>query len=192
MNDAHGSERTAMLPGEQLTYTEAGRRLGLSANAVRMRCARRTLVCVDTRGGVRVVWPQPGISTPINDRTTNEDERTAHGERTTVDDERMSHERERRVLEQALADARADAAAWRSQAQRLAELLHAEQVNRALSAGTMVPGSSEIAPEPPVAANQVSGRAEKQTTTVEGKRTGRSLWSRFRQWYAGETRERKA
>jgi hypothetical protein len=75
------AERTANEPPEQLTFAEAGERLGLSPDAVRMRATRGKLATVRVDGRPYVLWPQPAPAAQPNEPRT---ERTAFANRSAV------------------------------------------------------------------------------------------------------------
>ncbi len=66
---AEHPERTANEPPEHLTFAEAGERLGISADAARMRANRGKLITVEVEGSRLVVWPQPAPEHPNEPRT---------------------------------------------------------------------------------------------------------------------------
>ena len=71
-----------------LTYAEAGARMGLTPNAVRMRCSRGSIACAEGEdGGRHVVWPQPERTPDARTRTRTHGERT-HDARTHAQSER--------------------------------------------------------------------------------------------------------
>src|SRR5215208_3109977 len=74
-------ERTANEPPEHLTFAEAGERLGLSADAVRMRAKRGKLATVRIHDRPYVLWPQPPPAEQANEPRT---ERTAFANRSPV------------------------------------------------------------------------------------------------------------
>jgi hypothetical protein len=75
------AERTA---NEHLTFAEAGARLGLSPDAVRMRAKRGNLATVRIGGRPYVLWPQPAPAEHANEPRT---ERTAFANRSAVQGE---------------------------------------------------------------------------------------------------------
>jgi hypothetical protein len=78
------NERTANEPPERLTFAEAGERLNLSPDAVRMRAKRGKLATVRIGDRPYVLWPQP--EQPHERRT----ERTPFANRSAVqNDERL-------------------------------------------------------------------------------------------------------
>src|SRR5215216_4863059 len=75
------SERTANEPPEHLTFAEAGERLGLSPDAVRMRAKRGTLATVRIDDRPLVLWPQPPAAERASEPRT---ERTPFANRSPV------------------------------------------------------------------------------------------------------------
>ena len=73
-------ERTPNELIEHLTFAEAGDRLGISADAARMRANRGTLTTVEVAGHRVVPWPQPATEHPNEPRT----ERTGSTNRSPV------------------------------------------------------------------------------------------------------------
>jgi len=80
--------RTTHGDPERLTYAEAGARLGISANAVRMRVVRGTLVSVRVNDRPFVLWPQPERAHEPNEMKARA-RRTAH--ESTVRDDPTGH-----------------------------------------------------------------------------------------------------
>ncbi len=77
-------ERTANEPTEHLTFAEAGERLGISADAARMRANRGTLTTIEVAGHRVVLWPQPAPPEQPNEPRT---ERTSSANRSTIQDD---------------------------------------------------------------------------------------------------------
>lgn len=70
---AEQPERTEPFTNEQpehLTFAEAGERLGLSPDAVRMRVNRGKLAAVSVNGRTLVLWPQPQVIEHPNEPRT--------------------------------------------------------------------------------------------------------------------------
>lgn len=70
---AEQPERTEPFTNEQpehLTFAEAGERLGLSSDAVRMRVNRGKLAAVSVNGRTLVLWPQPQVIEHPNEPRT--------------------------------------------------------------------------------------------------------------------------
>lgn len=76
-------ERTANEQPEHLTFAEAGERLNISADAVRMRVKRGKLTSVHLNDRTFVVWPQPESHEPPNEP------RTEHVRSDVRDDSRL-------------------------------------------------------------------------------------------------------
>src|SRR5215207_8909594 len=74
-------ERTANEPPEHLTFADAGERLGLSPDAVRMRAKRGKLATVRIGHRPYVLWPQPAPAEQPNEPRT---ERTPFANRSAV------------------------------------------------------------------------------------------------------------
>ena len=77
-------ERTPNELIEHLTFAEAGERLGISADAARMRVSRGKLATVEVAGSRLVIWPQPATEQTNEPRT----ERTGSANRSPVQDDR--------------------------------------------------------------------------------------------------------
>lgn len=111
---------------ERITFAEAGRRLGRTADAVRMGANRGAIATVTVDGRRWVVWPQPERSEqgePEHERSPRSDRSDAAPDiepqllRELVDELRAE-----------LADVRTDRDHWRAQAERLTGLLEADRV----------------------------------------------------------------
>ena len=76
-NAGPGEQRTDSYARELLTYRDAGARLGLTPDAVRMQCRRGKLVCEEVEGRRLVIWPQPEreetgeVREPVSPRTVS-------------------------------------------------------------------------------------------------------------------------
>jgi hypothetical protein len=92
--------RTAHGDPERLTYAEAGARLGISPNAVRMKVARGTLVSVRINDRPYVLWPQPERAHEPHE-TNARARRTAHASSVHEGSALVAHlERENAFLRQ--------------------------------------------------------------------------------------------
>jgi hypothetical protein len=75
------SERTANEHSEHLTFAEAGERLNISADAVRMRVHRGRLASVRVNERTFVLWPQPEQpNEPRTERTGSEQRSGVQGD----------------------------------------------------------------------------------------------------------------
>ncbi len=83
-NQGEHPERTANEPPEHLTFAEAGERLGVSADAARMRANRGKLATIEVDGYRFVLWPQPAAPEHPNEPRT---ERTSSANRSAVQDD---------------------------------------------------------------------------------------------------------
>jgi hypothetical protein len=179
MHKTNDESTTGHAPSERLTYKQAAERLGISPGAARMRCARGTLRCVDTPGGVRVVWPQP--------EQPHDTERTPHDIAQTHDDARAEHDRERTLhvaaLESEIVYLRKQLDERTEEIRRRDHII-AGLVERlpALAAG------GEIGPvrDAPVARSEGSGRAKTADMREDAATPAASPWSRFLRWVRGE------
>jgi hypothetical protein len=110
-------ERTTNEPPEHLTFAEAGERLGLSPDAVRMRVHRGKLASIWLNDRTFVLWPQPAAPEQANEPQT---ERTGSMNRSAVhDDARLEVARLQGELSEVrarLADAQADRDRWHASA----------------------------------------------------------------------------
>jgi len=142
------SERTANEPTEHLTFAQAGDRLNISRDAVRMRVNRGTLASIQTNGRTFILWPQP--EQPNEQRT----ERTPFTVRAGVQgDERLVAALGERIasLEQHLAE--------RTEEIRRRDVIIANLVDqtRALPAGE---GADQDAIRAPVSDVQPAGASD--------------------------------
>jgi len=83
-NQGEHPERTANEPPEHLTFAEAGERLGITPDAVRMRANRGKLETIEVDGHRFVPWPQPAAPEHPNEPRT---ERTGSANRSAVQDD---------------------------------------------------------------------------------------------------------
>lgn len=121
-------------PVRLLSYAEAAPHLGLSPDAVRMRCRRGRPVCADGPDGRGVVWPQPERSEhagePANGSRTNEEpnEQVSNGS-VQVEAAREAAVLVERVarLEERAATAERDRDRWADEAAGLRTLLQQAQ-----------------------------------------------------------------
>jgi len=155
-------ERTANEPTEHLTFAEAGDRLGISADAIRMRANRGKLVTVAVDGGRLVIWPQPATEHPNEPRT----ERTGSTNRSPVQDDRR--------LVAALADR------VESLERQLAE--RAEEIRRR---DHLIAGFIERLPEPlalpaTVGPQDAASGPETAQDASPALTRGHGLWARLR------------
>jgi hypothetical protein len=166
------AERTPNAPPEHLTFAEAGERLGLSPDAVRMRVRRGTLASVRVNDRPYVLWPQPAPPEQANEQRT---ERTPFANRSPVQGEpRLEVARLQGELSEVrarLADAQADRDRWHASAtvaierynhdmQEMRGLLGREQVIALSATSTTredVPVAHESGPQYGVQPTQVSG-----------------------------------
>jgi hypothetical protein len=156
------AERTPNEPPEHLTFAEAGERLGLSPDAVRMRAKRGTLATVRIGDRPYVLWPQPAAAEQANEPRT---ERTAFANRSAVrEDTRLiaALESEIAYLRSAL-DAEIEA-------RRRADHLVARVMDRLPE---LTAGIEEALQD----AHTATESAEKFRVVSEG------LWARFRRWW---------
>lgn len=102
---------------QYLTYAAAGAMLGMTSDAVRMKCRRGTLVCETVDGQRMVVWPQPEQANERRTANDDRDRRDGGGVRSDAASFRVS------MLEAQLARAERERDGWqeafRDQSERL-------------------------------------------------------------------------
>jgi hypothetical protein len=156
------SERTPNEPPEHLTFAEAGERLKLSPDAVRMRAKRGTLATVRLGDRPYVLWPQPAPAEQPNEPRT---ERTPFANRSAVQgDERLIES-----LQSEVAYLRSALDAER-EARYRADHLVARLMDR-------LPAIAAGLEEALQDAHTATLRDETATAAPEG------LWERFRRWW---------
>lgn len=120
-------ERSGEQEPEQITFAEAGRRLGRSADAVRMAANRGAVVTV-SRGGRRwVIWPQPEQGEHEHERSAERESEQPEPRARSPRDPGAGLAELVAQLQADLADARADRDHWRDQAERLVMLMQADR-----------------------------------------------------------------
>jgi hypothetical protein len=148
--------RTTHGDPERLTYAEAGARLGISANAVRMRVVRGTLVSVRVNDRPFVLWPQP-------ERAHEPNEMTARARRT-------AHESTVREGSALIAQLERENAFLRQQVDRqthiIAGLIQRLPDTPELPAGDVPPPSSENASQGAIRAPQAGDQIKEASTPM--------------------------